>query len=111
VEISCHGQQVTPAIFTRRDLAYQIGVAPVRIDILTGITGVDSQQTPGQVGRGGSIFGVPVHFNPLHELISKKQATGAGSDLEQLEPLFQKWGFILEFRRPLFRAGESAGLG
>src|SRR3974390_1835553 len=33
--------QVTPATFTRADITYQIGVAPLRVDFLTGITGVE----------------------------------------------------------------------
>ena len=37
----------------------------------------------GEVGSKASIFGVPVHFISLNELIANKQATGRSSDLEQ----------------------------
>ena len=70
--------------FTRGDLAYQIGIAPVRIDILTHITGVEFSDAWRDRVRG-SIFGVPVHFISLSQLIANKQATGRSSDLEQLK--------------------------
>lgn len=34
---------ITAETFTRKQLVYQIGIAPVRIDILTEITGVEFQ--------------------------------------------------------------------
>ena len=81
--------KITPETFTRQGLTYQIGIAPVRIDILTGITGVEFSAAWG--GRvGGSVFGVPVYFISLRELIANKQATGRSSDLEQLEHIRRK---------------------
>jgi len=76
--------KITPETFTRPSLKYQIGIAPVRIDILTHITGVEfSAAWKDRVS--GSIFGVPVHFISLDQLIANKQATGRSSDLEQLK--------------------------
>ena len=76
--------EITSETFARQDLTYQIGIAPVRIDILTGITGVEfGAAWEGRVP--GSVFGVPVHFISLRELIANKQATGRSSDIEQLE--------------------------
>jgi len=81
--------RITAETFTRRDLTYQIGIAPVRIDILTQITGVEfSAAWRDRVG--GSIFGVPVNFISIDQLIINKQATGRSSDLEQLEHLRKK---------------------
>lgn len=75
---------ITPDTFARGDLAYQIGIAPVRIDILTHITGVKfSDAWRDRVA--GSVFGAPVHFISLEQLIANKQATGRSSDLEQLK--------------------------
>lgn len=80
---------ITPETFTRGDLAYQIGIAPVRIDVLTHITGVEfSAAWRDRVL--GSIFGVPVHFISLDQLITNKEATGRGSDMEQLKHLRRK---------------------
>lgn len=74
--------------FTSDDLTYQIGVAPVRIDILTRISGI--QFADAWRNRvAGTFFGVPVHFISLGDLIINKKAAGRTSDLEQLE-LLQK---------------------
>jgi predicted nucleotidyltransferase len=75
---------LVPADFAATDMTYQIGVAPVRIDILTHITGVRFDEA--WPNREGSIFlGVPVHFISLRDLIVNKTAVGRSSDLEQLE--------------------------
>ncbi len=80
---------ITPATFTQGDLTYQIGIAPVRVDILTQITGV--QFLNAWKNRvSGTVFGVAVHFISLDDLMTNKRATGRSSDLEQLEHLFRK---------------------
>jgi len=80
---------ISPTTFTESDIAYQIGIAPVRIDILTHITGVDfSAAWRDRVE--GVIFGVSVHFISLDQLITNKQATGRSSDLEQLRRIRKK---------------------
>jgi hypothetical protein len=80
---------ITVATFTRSDLAYQIGVAPVRVDILTHITGVEFS-TAWNNRVSGTVFGVPVHFISLDHLLANKQATGRRSDLEQLKKIPRK---------------------
>ena len=55
---------VTPATFTSDRIVYQIGVAPVRVDIATHIDGVSfdaawTNRVP------STVFGVPVHFISL----------------------------------------------
>lgn len=80
---------VTPETFTRPELTYQIGIAPIRVDILTQITGVEFPSA-WKDRVEGSIFGVPVHFISLAQLIANKQATGRGSDLEQLQQIRKK---------------------
>src|SRR5579864_2777978 len=48
---------VTPETFTGRKVVYQIGVAPVRVDILTHIDGVEfSGAWRNRVAGGGPIF-------------------------------------------------------
>src|SRR5581483_1832224 len=70
--------------FTDKQVVYQIGVAPVRVDILTGITGVEF---PNAWNRrvAGTFFGVPVHFISLDDLTTNKQALGRSSDLKDLK--------------------------
>ena len=81
--------KMTPEIFTQQRLTYQIGIAPVRIDILTDIT-VEDFADAWRDRVGGSIFGVPVHFISVAQLIANKRATGRSSDLEQLEQIRRK---------------------
>lgn len=77
---------ITPETFTRNEITYQIGVAPIRIDILTQITGVKFS-TAWKRRVSGTIFGIPVPFISLDDLVENKQATGRSSDLEQLKRL------------------------
>jgi len=80
---------VTPKTFTGRKVVYQIGVAPVRVDILTHIDGVEfSGAWRNRVA--GVFFGVPVHLISLDDLIANKQAAGRSSDLEHLETIQKK---------------------
>jgi predicted nucleotidyltransferase len=76
--------KITPETFINGSIVYQIGVAPVRIDILTQITGIQFIDA-WQRRVKSSIFGVPVHFLSLDDLIVNKQAVGRSNDLEQLE--------------------------
>jgi hypothetical protein len=75
---------VTAETFTDKQVVYQIGIAPVRIDILTEITGV--RFTAAWENRVAStFFGVPVHFISLDDLVANKQALGRSSDLKDLK--------------------------
>jgi hypothetical protein len=78
---------LVPEDFTNEDLTYQIGVAPVRIDILTRISGIQFAEA-WQNRVAGAFFDLPVHFISLSDLITNKKTAGRSSDLEQLE-LFQ----------------------
>lgn len=65
-----------------KDLALWIGVAPIRIDVFTQITGVDFSEAWKRRVMG-TIFGIPVPCISLDDLIAKR-ATGRRSDLDQL---------------------------
>lgn len=69
--------------FTDKQVVYQIGVAPVRIDIL-GITGVEFSNA-WKKRVASTFFGVPVHFISLDDLMTNKQALGRSSDLKGLK--------------------------
>jgi hypothetical protein len=76
--------EITPETFSKESVVYQMGVAPVRIDILTRITGI--QFTDAWRRRVKStIFDVPVQFISLDDLIANKQAVGRSADLEHLK--------------------------
>jgi hypothetical protein len=69
---------ITPDTFTEKQVVYQIGIAPVRIDILTQITGVEfadawKNRVP------STFFGVRVHFISQEDLeINKRAIAGCG---------------------------------
>jgi predicted nucleotidyltransferase len=77
---------VTPDTFTKDNVVYQIGVAPVRIDISTHIDGV-TFDTAWRNRVQDSIFGVPVYFISLSDLIANKRSTGRSTDLEHVKHL------------------------
>jgi predicted nucleotidyltransferase len=75
---------ITPETFTEKQVVYQIGIAPVRIDILTAITGVEFPDA-WRKRVASTFFGVPVHFISLGDLVANKQALGRSSDLKDLK--------------------------
>jgi hypothetical protein len=62
---------------------YQIGIAPVRVDVLTSISGCVFEEA-WQRRVVGVMYGVPVHFISLPDLVRNKRAAGRTSDLEHL---------------------------
>ena len=64
-------------------MVYQIGIAPVRIDILTDITGVEFGDAR-KKKVASTFFGVLVNFISLDDLVTNKQALGRSSDLRDL---------------------------
>jgi hypothetical protein len=75
---------ITAETFTEKQVVYQIGIAPVRIDILTEITGVEFPDAWGK-RVASTFFGVPVHFISLDDLRTNKRALGRSSDLRDLK--------------------------
>ena len=75
---------ITPETFAADRVVYQIGVAPVRIDISTHIDGVDFDGA-WQHRVESKFFGVTVHVISLADLIANKQAAGRDTDLVDLK--------------------------
>ena len=72
--------------FLAPDRVVQLGVPPVRIDIMTSISGVsweeaDASKVPGQYDD------VPVHYIGLAAFVENKKASGRTKDLADLEAL------------------------
>src|SRR6267143_7117335 len=76
--------QINAETFTGKQVVYQIGVAPVRIDILTEITAVEFSDA-WKKKVASSFFGVPVHFISLDDLLTNKRALGRDRDLTDLK--------------------------
>jgi hypothetical protein len=72
--------------FEGLDKVIQLGVPPVRVDIITSITGVSWEEAfSGRVeGKYGDI---PVHYIGREQLVSNKRALGRKKDLADLEAL------------------------
>ncbi len=72
--------------FAEPDIVFQVGIAPIRIDILTGIDGVTFAEA--WPNRTPSIIGsVPVHIIGKSDLKRNKAATGRPQDLADIERL------------------------
>jgi hypothetical protein len=77
---------LSTADFQRPDVVVQLGVPPVRVDLLTGISGVSWDEA--WAGRVDGEFGaVPVAFIGLVEFRRNKLAAGRHKDLADLEAL------------------------
>jgi hypothetical protein len=78
--------QIDERTFTEDDIIFQIGVPPVRIDILTGIDGVTFEEAwPNRID--GQIGSVTTHMIGRTDLIRNKRASGRPKDLADLQRL------------------------
>jgi hypothetical protein len=72
--------------FKKKDSVVQLGLPPVRIDIITSISGVtweqaDASKEPGKYGE------VPVFYIGKNQYIANKRATGRAKDIADIEAL------------------------
>ena len=80
---------LTESDFEQPDQVIQLGVAPVRIDLITSITGVSWDEA--FTGKIVSSYGdVPVHYIGRQQFVLNKRATGRKRDLADLEALGEK---------------------
>ena len=79
-----HG--LTTADLQKDDTIFQIGVAPRRIDIITGASGLDFDETFAH-SSVIDIEGLGVHIPSLDDLIRNKKAFGRTQDLADVEAL------------------------
>ena len=77
---------LTAADFVRLDQVVQLGVPPVRIDIITSLTGISWEEAfAGRVaGRYGDL---PVFYIGREQFIANKRAAGRKRDLADIEAL------------------------
>jgi predicted nucleotidyltransferase len=80
---------LAPKDFTSDDITYQIGVAPIRIDVMTRIDGVSFDEAWGRREKD-LIAGIEANFISLQDLIRNKEASGRASDVEHLKELRKK---------------------
>lgn len=78
--------ELTAADFEEPNIVVQLGVAPVRVDIITSLTGVSWEQTYFNRVKGN--YGdVPTSYIGREQLIANKKAVGRKRDLADLEAL------------------------
>lgn len=86
VEFGFGSLDLSEADFTLPQNVIQLGMPPVRIDIMTSVTGVSWEKAmAGKVP--GSYGDTTVHFISRDDLIANKQALGRKKDLADLEAL------------------------
>ncbi len=71
--------EVTIEDLNTENLVLQIGIDPMRIDILTDIDGVDFEKAWNN-RTNNSLFGEEIHFISIHDLIKNKSATSRTKD-------------------------------
>jgi hypothetical protein len=72
--------------FQNPNKVVQLGVPPVRVDLITSLTGVSWEEADSSKERGN--FGdVPVHYIGREQYIANKRATGRKKDLADIEAL------------------------
>lgn len=79
-------EKITADDFTKKSMVYQIGIAPVRVDILMGIKGADFNLIwKGKVKI--NIEGVAVNIIGLQELVKLKKLAKRDADKRDLKEL------------------------
>lgn len=77
---------IAPSDFMNPDTVYQIGVAPIRVDVLTSIDGVTfSEAWPDRVDA--TVGGLPVHVIGRDAFVKNKQAVGRARDLADVQEI------------------------
>lgn len=77
---------ITQKDFEEEGTVFQIGVAPRRIDIITGASGLQFEEAF-RNAITMDIEGIPVHVPSIDDLIRNKKATGRTKDLADVEAL------------------------
>ena len=77
---------VRPKDFSKSTQFYQIGVAPVRVDIISGLKGLKFERAWKR--RKKSKYGrIPINVISLRDLITSKEASGRDSDMRDVKKL------------------------
>lgn len=79
-------EDLTQSDLCKDDTVFQIGVAPRRIDIMTGASGLAFDEAFARAAET-VIEGIPVHILSVDDLIQNKRSTGRTKDLADIEIL------------------------
>ncbi|MFH0925475.1 MAG: hypothetical protein V1872_07580 [bacterium] len=78
--------QVNKELFLEKNKIIRMGLPPVRIEVITGASGVDFQECFSRK-ETIEIEDIPVNFISLNDLKENKKASGRFKDLEDLKQL------------------------
>jgi len=88
-EFGVGGLDLSVADFVKPEHVVQLGVQPVRVDLVTAIDGVRWDKA--WQGRFAGEYGsVPTHYLGRQEFVANKRASGRQKDLADLEALDEK---------------------
>lgn len=76
--------EITVEDLTNPDRIIQLGYAPLRIDIITSLSGLDFSKAF-QTKVEGQYLGVKAHFISIGDLIRNKEASGRKKDLDDID--------------------------
>lgn len=82
-------KSVSAADFANRKMIYQIGIAPVRIDILMGVSGIKFENA-WQNRKRAFYGGISINILGIKELIYSKKKTGREHDILDIKKLTNK---------------------
>ncbi|PKN63031.1 MAG: hypothetical protein CVU57_21185 [Deltaproteobacteria bacterium HGW-Deltaproteobacteria-15] len=85
-EFGVPSDTITENLFLEKDKVIRMGVPPVRIEVITGASGVDFNECFPKRDVI-EIDGIPVNFISLQDLKKNKRAAGRHKDLEDLDHL------------------------
>ena len=77
---------ISESLFLEKDKVIRMGYPPVRIEVITGASGVDFAECYSR-RETVDIDGIPVNFISIDDLKKNKKASGRYKDLEDLEHL------------------------
>lgn len=86
VEFGFSQEDVPRSLFTKQDQVVRLGVPPLRIEIVTGVSGITFDPCYARRARA-EIDGVLVSIIGLEDLKTNKKAAGRHKDLADLEQL------------------------
>lgn len=86
IEFGFGGYDVSESDFTKKDGVVQLGYPPNRIDIITGVTGLNFDECY-KSKKEVTLAEIPVNFISLFHLRLNKKATGRDQDITDLNNL------------------------
>ncbi len=81
---------ISKEVFLQSDGVVRMGVPPLRLEILMGVSGVTFERCYGR-GLSDDFDGVPVRIIHLEDLLANKAAAGRHKDLDDVSNLPKEW--------------------